>query len=83
MPPENVNNIRTTGPDGDPFDMIDDATFFDLEIYFVPSREIMFQVRAEARTTGGGVFVRDAVIELTLQPDRPFLVHAWQRGALL
>jgi general secretion pathway protein K len=83
MTPELVNIIRTTGPDGDPFEMIDDETFFDLEIYFVPSREIMFQVRAEARTTGGGVFVRDAVIELTLQPERPFMVHAWQRGALL
>jgi len=82
MTPELVNLIRTTAPDEDPFEMIDDDTFFDLEVYFVPSREIMFRVLAEARTAGGGVFVREAVIELTLQPERPFLVHAWQRGEL-
>ncbi|HYZ26869.1 MAG TPA: hypothetical protein VE597_08165 [Geminicoccaceae bacterium] len=82
MTPELVNLIRTTAPDEDPFEMIDDDTFFELEVYFVPSREIMFRVLAEARTAGGGVFVREAVIELTLQPERPFIVHAWQRGEL-
>ena len=25
---------------------------------------------------------REAVIELTLQPDQAFQVHAWRRGAL-
>jgi general secretion pathway protein K len=80
--PEIVEAIRAAGPDGDPFETIDDETLFDLEIYFIPSREIMFEVRAEARTAGGGVFVREAVIELTLEPERPFLVRAWRRGTL-
>jgi general secretion pathway protein K len=82
MTPELVDLIRTTAPTEDPFEMIDDDTFFELEVYFVPSREIMFRVLAEARTAGGGVFVREAVIELALQPERPFIVHAWQRGEL-
>ena len=82
MTPELVNLIRTTAPAEDPFEMIDDDTFFELEVYFVPSREIMFRVLAEARTAGGGVFVREAVIELALQPERPFVVHAWHRGEL-
>lgn len=82
MTPEIAEAIRTAGPDGDPFEVIDEETFFDLELYFVPSREIMFQVQAEARTAGGGVFVREAVIELSGQPERPFMVHAWRRGTL-
>ena len=54
MTPELVEAIKAAGPDGDPFEVIDDDTLFDLEIYFIPSREIMFRVQAEARTAGGG-----------------------------
>lgn len=82
MTPEIADAIRAAGPGGDPFATTNDESLFDLEAYFVPSREIMFQIRAEARTAGGGVFVREAVIELTLQPDRPFQAHAWRRGTL-
>jgi general secretion pathway protein K len=82
MTPELADAIREVGPDGDPFEVIEDEGVFDLELYFVPSREIMFRVQAEARTPGGGVFVREAVIELALQPERPFMVHVWRRGAL-
>ena len=82
MTPEIAEAIKAAGPNGDPFEAIDDDALFEIETYFVPSREIMFQIRAEARTAGGGVFVREAVIELTLQPDRPYVVHAWRRGAL-
>ena len=82
MTPEFAEAIRAAGPDGDPFELIDDEALFDIEIYFVPSREIMFQVVAEARTAGGGVFVREAVIELSGVPEQPFMVHAWNRGTL-
>lgn len=82
MTPEIAEAIRAAGPDADPFEAIDDEVLFEIEVYFVPSREIMYRVLAEARTAGGGVFVREAVIELTAQPERPFQVHAWRRGAL-
>ncbi|MGH6884823.1 MAG: general secretion pathway protein GspK [Geminicoccales bacterium] len=82
MTPEIAEAIRAAGPGGDPFEVIDEEALFDLELYFVPSREIMFQILAEARTAGGGVFVRDAVIELSGQPEQPFMVHAWRRGTL-
>jgi general secretion pathway protein K len=80
--PELVEAIRAAGPDGDPFELIDDDTLFEIEVYFVPSRQIMYRVVAEARTTGGGVFVREAVIELSGVPEQPFMVHSWGRGAL-
>ena len=80
--PEIADAIRAVGPDGDPFEALDDDALFEIEAYFIPSREIVFRVLAEARTAGGGVFVREAVIELMLEPGRPFLVHAWQRGEL-
>jgi general secretion pathway protein K len=82
MTPELAEAIRTAGPDGDPFELIDDETLFEIEVYFVPSREIMFRVVAEARSAGGGVFVREAVIELSGVPEQPFMVHTWGRGAL-
>ena len=83
MTPELAEAIRAAGPDGDPFELLeDDEELFEIEVYFVPSREIMYRVVAEARTAGGGVFVREAVIELAMQPERPFVVHAWQRGEL-
>ena len=82
MTPDLADAIRATEPGGDPFASVNDDSLVELEAYFVPSREIMFEVRAEAHTNGGGVFVREAVIELTLQPDRPFQAHAWRRGEL-
>ena len=82
MTPEIAEAIRAAGPDADSFEAIDDEVLFEIEVYFVPSREIIYRVLAMARTEGGGVFVREAVIELTAQPDQPFQVHAWRRGAL-
>jgi general secretion pathway protein K len=82
MTPELAEAIRAAGPDGDPFELIDDEALFEIEVYFVPSRQIMFRVVAEARTAGGGVFVREAVIELSGVPEQPFMVHTWRRGTL-
>jgi general secretion pathway protein K len=82
MTPELAEAVRAAGSDGDTFGANDDDALFEVEVYFVPSREIIYQVQAVARTAGGGVFVRDAVIELTAQLDRPFHAHAWRRGTL-
>ena len=82
MTPELAEAIRAAGPDVDPFELIDDDALFEIEVYFVPSREIMFRVVAEARTAGGGVFMREAVIELSGVPEQPFMVHTWGRGTL-
>ncbi len=70
------------GPDDDPTSNLDDETLTEIEPYLIPSREVMYTILAEARTVGGGVFVREAVVELTGGPPRPFLIHAWRRGTL-
>jgi general secretion pathway protein K len=54
----------------------------DLQAYLLPSREVIYTVRALGRTAAGGNFVREAVIELGASQDSPFLVHAWRRGFL-
>jgi general secretion pathway protein K len=64
----------------DPLAAIDDGVREQLDLYWLPSRESVFTVRAEAWTRGGGRFVREAVIELDGSPERPFLVHAWRQG---
>jgi general secretion pathway protein K len=66
--------------DDDPLAVVDDdAVLAQLDLYWLPSREAVFTVRAEASTQGGGRFVREAVIELDGGPERPFLVHAWRQ----
>ena len=42
--------------------------------YFVPSRDLVFTIRALGRSSGGGNFLRQAVIELGASRDQPFLV---------
>jgi general secretion pathway protein K len=83
MTPQLVEALLTAGDDADPFSLIEgEALLADLEQYMVPSRELMFTIRALGRTSGGGRFLRQAVIELGASLDEPFLVHAWTRGTL-
>ena len=38
-------------------------------------------VRAEARTTAGGIFVREAIVRTVGQPEVPYQFLAWKQGA--
>jgi general secretion pathway protein K len=83
MTPPAVEALLTAGRELDPFSLIEDQQLLDeLENYIVPSRELVFTIRALGRTSGGGRFLRQAVIELDPGRDRPFLVYAWGRGTL-
>jgi general secretion pathway protein K len=77
-----IEAYAKAGPNNDPLATINDDSVFDIEPYLIPSRQVMYTVRAEARTREGGLFVREAVIELTGNLRRPFRVHAWRRGSL-
>ncbi len=48
--------------------------------YASRSRGRVFTVRAEARVRSGAVFVREAVISMTRNIEKPFNTHAWRRG---
>ena len=48
--------------------------------YASRSRGRVFTVRAEARVRSGAVFVREAVISMTRNIEKPFNIHAWRRG---
>ncbi len=48
--------------------------------YAARSRGRVFTVRAEARVRSGAVFVREAVISMTRNIEKPFNIHAWRRG---
>ena len=63
--PSVVEALLAAGREVDPFSVIEDQELLaDLEEYIVPSRELMFTIRALGRTSGGGRFLRQAVIEL-------------------
>ena len=44
------------------------------------SRGRAFTITAEAQTVGGGVYVRQAIVELTGDRDRPITVHQWEQA---
>ncbi|MCH8189244.1 MAG: general secretion pathway protein GspK, partial [Proteobacteria bacterium] len=50
--------------------------------YAARSRRRVFTVRAEARVRSGAVFVREAVISMTRNIEKPFSIHAWRRGRM-
>jgi hypothetical protein len=60
----------------------DQQLLVEFENYIVPSRDLVFTIRALGRTSGGGRFVRQAVVELDPSREQPFLIYAWTRGAL-
>jgi general secretion pathway protein K len=83
MTPELVEALLTADDDVDPFGLIEgQPPLAELEQYLVPSRELMFTIRALGRTSGGGRFLRQAVIELGASLDEPFVMYAWTRGTL-
>ena len=51
--------------------------------YRIRSREQVFAVRAAARTASGAVFVREAVVRLTVGRTPPFQILAWKQGKRL
>ena len=56
------------------------ATFGD---YFLPSRKLVFEVRALGQTSSGGRFLQETIIALDGGINRmPFTTYAWRRGAL-
>jgi general secretion pathway protein K len=83
MTPELIEQLLEADSDFDPFfDLEDQSQLKDLELYFLPTRDALFTVRALARTDDGGTFLREAVIELGADPTQPYLVHGWRRGRL-
>lgn len=44
------------------------------------SRQRAFTIRTEARTVGGGVFVREAIVELTGDRNQPIAIRQWEQA---
>ena len=81
MTPELVEQLLNAGSDFDPFFDLEDETLLEqLELYFLPTRDAVFTIRALARSDDGGTFLRETVIELDGDPAQPFLVLDWRRG---
>lgn len=51
-----------------------------IEDHLAPSERSVFSVRAEAHTASGGVFVRQAVVELAPASERPYVILYWAQG---
>jgi general secretion pathway protein K len=81
--PSAVEALLNAGREVDPFSLIEDQQLLaEFETFVVPSREVVFTIRALGRTRGGGRFLRQAVIELDPGREQPFLIYGWSRGTL-
>jgi general secretion pathway protein K len=81
--PPAIEALLTAGRGVDPSSLIEDQSLLaGLENYIVPSRDLVFTIHALGRTSSGGRFLRQTVIELDPSRERPFLVYAWSRGTL-
>jgi general secretion pathway protein K len=81
--PEVVERLLKLESGEDPLEAIEDEQVLEqIDPYWLPSRESVFTIRALGRTQGGGLFLREAVIELQGGPERPFLVYVWRQGVL-
>jgi hypothetical protein len=45
-----------------------------------PSQREIFTIRAQARTAGGGTFVREARVYRSGDPETPFRILGWSMG---
>lgn len=78
--PGAIEAFADAEPDADPSALIDQDLLFEIEYYLRPSREVMYTIRAEGRSAGGGVFVREAQVELFGGGSAPFQIYSWRRG---
>ena len=57
-----------------------DLAGIDRRQYIARSRQRAFTIRAEARTERAAVFVREAVVSFTRDPDQLFVFNSWKQG---
>ncbi len=51
-----------------------------LEQFFAPGPSRVVTIRSEGRTPGGGLFVREAAVDMTGKADNPYVILAWRKG---
>ncbi len=57
-----------------------EAYIASAEPYLTPIISAVYMIRAEARTAGGAIFIREAVVSLNAIGDLPYSLLAWRRG---
>ena len=57
-----------------------EAYIASAEPFLTPIISAVYTIRAEARTSGGALFIREAVVSLSAVSDLPYSLLAWRRG---
>lgn len=86
MTPEALEAILSSSggsPEDDPLLALPEELTLPFEDYLLPSRELVFEIKAVGESEGGGRFAREAIVALDGGRDAlPFTIYAWQRGNL-
>ncbi|MGI9419281.1 MAG: hypothetical protein ACR2RA_15745 [Geminicoccaceae bacterium] len=84
MTPNGVAAIRANNdPDADLLLALPSEMVGPFEDYVLPSRDLVFEIRALGQTAGGGRFLRESIVALDGGPSElPFSIFLWRRGTL-
>ena len=84
MTPDVVAAIRANDdPDGDLLLTLQGERISPFEDYLLPTRNLVFEIRALGETSGGGRFVRESIVALDGGLGAlPFSTYLWRRGVL-
>ncbi|NJO36622.1 MAG: hypothetical protein HC871_02115 [Rhizobiales bacterium] len=76
-----VAELRAFGLNSDALAALPDGMRQPIEDHLLSSRALVFGIEAEARSTGGAVFIRRATVALEAgERGRPFAIFAWEQG---
>lgn len=80
---ETILSLSETSAEEDPLLALPEELTLPFEDYLLPSRELIFAIKAVGQSDGGGRFIRDAIVVLDGgQDDLPFTIYDWNRGSL-
>ena len=78
---ETILSVSTTPAENDPLLALPDELARPFEDYLLPSRELIFEIKAAGESAGGGRFSRTAIVALDGgRDDLPFTIYAWTSG---
>ncbi|MGI9451752.1 MAG: general secretion pathway protein GspK [Geminicoccaceae bacterium] len=78
---DTILSVSTTSIENDPLLALPDDLTRPFEDYLLPSRELIFEIKAVGESNGGGRFIRNAIVALDGgRDDLPFTIYAWNRG---
>ncbi len=78
---ETILSLSEASGEEDPLLALPDQLTLPFEDYLLPSRELIFEIKAVGESDGGGRFIREVIVVLDGgREELPFTIYYWNRG---